>query len=319
MSRVPEPPFLNTGETTRRLGRTTLQSMFGYIPHVYVLKPETRLFPKAYIDAFAAYLKASRQKATVDAAESFWRTYEAKRLYTEATKRLETGLSRQTLTADELSGLLGVPRTTILGWGQRDILKTLRPKVRPKFKIGGGGPPLLFLGRDIKQAIQWKVPTTRKKYVPPRQKSMFMSTVEVNNLVRRQRRKLDGTIQFGQLQTPGGGRALPVVYVKALLKETTGSITNLRVQTFNTTQVAREVIKAAEKEFEQRLAERLQVSPFNGLLALEDVAWLLGVGPSIVKTWCKKGHLPYVTEQDTTLVQPQVLQAHCSWVLPTRG
>lgn len=305
----PQRSSLATGEVARRLKttRTTLQNMFDHIPHLYVLKKETRLFPTAYIDAYAAYLAREELPATIDSAASFWRTDVAQRLYAEAVARLNVGLAQPTLTGQELAGVLGVPYSTVMNWSSTGALVAVRTR-----------KGVLFPGEKVKTAIVWKKPTTRKPYVPPTLPTMFVSADYVNAKARQRGRALpSGTALFGQLQTPGSGRTIPATYVEALLR-TRGALDDQRVLRFNADRRTRTIMQEARAEFDRRLAERQQLSPFDdGLLTFEDVAWLLGMTTSIVKIWCANGQLAYVAGPGKRLIQPSVLLARCKWVLPT--
>ena len=305
------PVSLATGEVARRLkiSRPTLKNMFGHIPHLYVLKTETRLFPAAYIDAFVAYLGRSKQVAIIDTAASFWRTDEAQSLYAEAVTRFNAGLSGQTLNGTELAAVLGAPYSTIMSWSSSGALLTV-----------GRDRSLLFPCSDVKKAVVWKTPVTRKPYVPPTLPTMFVSATEVNERARRQRRSLPGgTALFGQLQTPGGGRTIPIAYVQALLNGTTGPIDDRLVLRFNTAPATRTIMQEARTEFNRRLAERRDLSPFDdGMLTLEDIAWLLGMTRSMANIWCTSGQLTYVVGPGRKLVRPASLQSRCKWVLPTQ-
>lgn len=286
------PAFIPTGEVTRRLGgisRSMLQHMFDHLPYLYVTRVETRLFPAAYINAFAAYLRRTGQKATVPTAASFWRTDEAQRLYAVAVAQFHAGLSRQTLTGRELSMLLGISYHTIMGWHMKGAI----------------------------QALLWKTPATRREYTPPTRPSMFLSASDINTMVRGLGRSITTTAQLGQLRTPRGGRVIPAVYMEALLNGTSGPINDRLVWTFNATRPARSVMTMARQEFADRVAERLEASPFNGLLVIDDVTWLLGVTKRMVHTWCAEGQLPFVEGPDGRLVKPEDLRARCRWVLPT--
>ena len=78
-------------------------------------------------------------------------------------------------------------------------------------------------------------------------------------------------------------------------------------------------MQEARTEFDRRLAERQQLSPFdNGLLTLDDVAWLLGMTTSMVKVWCTQGQLAYMDGPGKRLVKPRELLSRCKWVLPTQ-
>ncbi len=305
----PQRSSLATGEVARRLKttRTTLQNMFDHIPHLYVLKKETRLFPTAYIDAYAAYLAREELLATINSAASFWRTDVAQRLYAEAVTRLNRGLSGITLTGLELAGVLGVPYSTVMNWSSTNALTTVR-----------AGREVLFPCDKVKTAIVWKKPVTRKPYIPPTLPPMFVSADYVNAKARQRGRALpSGTALFGQLQTPGGGRTIPATYAEAILR-TRGTLNDQRVLRFNADRRTRTIMEEARAEFDRRLAERQQLSPFDdGLLTFEDVAWLLGMTTSIVKIWCSDDQLTHVAGPGKRLIQPSALLARCKWVLPT--
>lgn len=307
----PNRSSLATGEVAKRLRitRPTLQNMFDYIPYLYVVKKETRLFPAAYIDAYVSYLGQTKQSATIDSAATFWRdAEEAQRLYREAVTRFKGGLSGFTLTSRELAGVLGVPYSTVMNWSSTGALVVVR-----------GKQGVLFPCDRVKTAIVWRTPITRRPYVPPTLPPMFMSATDVNERVRRLRRSLpSGTALFGQLQTPGGGRTIPIAYVDALLGGTTGAINDALVLRFNATPGARAIMQEARAEFGRRFAEREESSPFpSNLLSLDDVAWLLGMTASMATTWCNRRQLDFVERSGRRLVRPESLQSRCKWVLPT--
>jgi len=303
---------LATGEVAKRLKitRPTLQNMFDHIPHLYVLRKETRLFPLAYIDALVAYLARAKQPATIDSAASFWRTDEAQRLYAEAVRRYTEGLSGIALTGAELAGVLGVPYSTVMNWSQSGGVVAVR-----------GQQGVSFPCDQVKTAIVWRAPVTRQPYIPPTGPSMFMSATDINEAARRQRRPLlNGTALFGQLQTPGGGRTIPRTYVTAILANTGRAIINDQlVLWFNAQERTRAIMREARTEFNRRLAEREESSPFaNNMLPLEDVAWLLGMTTSMANIWCRQGQLTYVDGPGRRLVTGRDLLARCKWVLPTQ-
>lgn len=306
----PQRSSLATGEVATQLGitRSTLQNMLDHIPHLYVLKKETRLFPRAYIAAYATYLRRERLSATIDSAASFWRTDEAQHLYREAVESFNDDLSGTSLTGRKLAGVLGVPYSTVMNWSSTGGLVAVRDKQGVSFHCD-----------KVKMAIVWRTPVTRKPYVPPTLPPMFMSATDINKAARRQRRRLSGTALFGQLQTPGGGRTIPRAYVRAILT-TTGqaTINDQLLRWFNAQERTKIIMQEARSEFHRRLTERQQLSPFDdGLLTLEDVAWLLGMTTNMANIWCTRGQLAYVEGSGRKLVQPAELQARCKWVLPT--
>jgi hypothetical protein len=304
--------FISTGQVLKRLGitRPTLQNMFGSIPHLYLQKVGAHLFLLAYIDAYAAYLRQTGQRGTIGSATSFWKTEVAQDLYQSAARQLETGLARTALTGGELAELLGISYQTVMGWGKGGALRSQRARLHPKAR-----EIVVFPCDDIKRALAWHAPVA-----PPTLPPVFISAVEANERVRRQGRESKRpTGMFGQFQTPARSRIFPVIYVTALLDNTTGPVDDRLVAAFNSTDVAKEAMIRAKAEFERRLAERQATSPFaDNLLTLADVAWLFGLTVRMIKLWCDGGHLPYVAKSGDKLVRPQALLARCKWVLPTR-
>lgn len=155
--------------------------------------------------------------------------------------------------------------------------------------------------------------------MPPTLKRMFLPAAEVNRTIRtRSRQCTASSVWFGHLVTPSGGRTFPIVYLEALLAGTTGRINQQTVRVFNASATAIAALDQAKAEFERRTAERQQLSPFNGLLTPDDVAWLLGTSLGPVHQACNDGTLPLVASNVRKLIRPDDLRARCTWVLKTR-
>jgi hypothetical protein len=153
----------------------------------------------------------------------------------------------------------------------------------------------------------------------PTLKRMFLPAAEVNRTIQaRSRRSTVGAVWFGHLQTPGGSRTFPILYLEALLRGTVGTLNERTVRAFNASPAARTALDEAKTEFERRIVERQKLSPFDRLLTLDDVSWLINVGPQPIARWCDNGKLPYVTTNERRLIQPDDLRSRCTWVLRTR-
>lgn len=156
-----QPALIVTGEVARRLeiGRPTLQNMFGSIPHLYVTRRETRLFPAPYIDAYVAYLRQRYQPAIIATAREFWATQEAQRLTEAAQQRIEAGLRGMTLTTSELMSLLCISRMAITNWHQAGVIRVVEQTVRPKRSRGKGPKKVLLIPTsEVRQALEWRLP-----------------------------------------------------------------------------------------------------------------------------------------------------------------
>ncbi len=303
--------LISSGAVCKRLGitRSTLQHMFKHIPHVYIRKTGAHLFPLSYINAFVAHLESTGQRAKADSAADFWGTREAYRVYRIVALLIEEGLDRTALTGGELSELLGIPYNTLVNWGNNDVLERERTRLRPNAR-----EIVVFSCEGVKRALKWQVPLA-----PPALPPLFIVAAEVNRRIQQHGRvSKEATGMFGQLQTPAGGSIFPLLYVAALLENTSGPVTRKLAATFNTTDVAKEAMTKAKAEFERRLGERQQASPYpDGLLSVATVAWLLNVSTTIIRRWCDGGLLPYVTGSGTKLIPPSALSARIRWVFPT--
>jgi len=148
---------------------------------------------------------------------------------------------------------------------------------------------------------------------------MFLPVADVNRTIQaRSRRCTVSAVWFGHLQTSGGGRTFPILYLEALLRGTMGTLNERTVRTFNASPAARTALGEAKTEFERRIAERQGSSPFDGLLTIDDVSWLINVGAQPIAKWCNEGKLPYVTKNERRFIRPSDLRSTCTWVLRTR-
>jgi predicted DNA-binding transcriptional regulator AlpA len=304
--------FIVTGEVLERLNvpRSTLQKMANRIPHLHVQQAGTHIFPAAYIDAFAAYLRQTGYRPVVSSATSFWRSEVAQSIYKLILRQLEAGLDRETLTGKELADLLGISYQTVMHWGNRGVITAQRRRLRAQKR-----ETVIFPCESIRKALVWTTPPA-----PPTLPPVFFSAAEVNEEVQRRGRDAwESTGMFGHLLTPGRGPLFPAAYVRALLDNTTGPVSRTLVLLFNATDPARETMLEAKKEFERRLVERQRLSPHpDSLITTAEVAWLFGMGSQIVHRWCEGGHLPYVTRSGSKLIRPAALLPRVRWVLPTR-
>lgn len=154
--------FLATGATATRLGvtRSQLQNLFPYLPYLYISKRQTRLFPAAYIEAYAASLSRCGKPATIGTARSFWTTPGAGSILDAAQTRIKESLNSNIhYTANELMALLDVSRMTVTVWYQGGVFRAIRQQNPPKRARGKSWRvTLLIPAADVKKALVWKLP-----------------------------------------------------------------------------------------------------------------------------------------------------------------
>ena len=166
------PPFLAVGEVCSELGisRSQLQNLFPHLPHVAITVSEesgrkTRLFPTAYILAFATFLRRNSLAATIPAARRYAQGDEATRLTTEARQRLEANIAaRERHTPDQIATMLGIGRATITGWERARVFRVDRGRLRGGQVVPLGPRQVRYQGRqlipatELRAAAQWSLP-----------------------------------------------------------------------------------------------------------------------------------------------------------------
>jgi hypothetical protein len=162
-----DAPFVAVGGVCEQLGigRSTLQNIFPYLPHVSFSVSsrsgrETRLFPALYIRAYAHYLHLGRTKATIPTAQSFAATRAAQQIITEVQQALEAAISeRQTHTPNQVAAMFGIGRATITGWERAGVFHVDRQAHQPVRRRNDGIQVRQFIpAAEVRQAARWVLP-----------------------------------------------------------------------------------------------------------------------------------------------------------------
>ena len=161
-----EPRFVTLGTAQEKLNltnRSTLQNLFPLVPHLYVQKRQTRLFPTSYLNKLAEFLGG--KSATIGLVRRFNATADARHLFTEMQEEFAAAIdAKDEHTPTEVAALLCVSRATVSGWIQSRALAFTEKKLQKGQIVPMGPRQRRVMGRQfitpqmIRDAAKWVMP-----------------------------------------------------------------------------------------------------------------------------------------------------------------